>query len=360
MTIYLPTDVSGVAELHDRGLLKNLLDEAEARWIAAGARPAMVRERLQEPRKLLSDKALRPGRGKGLALFLGEAEYQHFQTHDAVPALVHVGPRYLLRPLIAQIDGGEHFWVLALSQEHVRLFSGTRDGVIQTPIPLLQGNLETTLNEQPVDRGAQMHLGGGTARSGVFHGQGGAPDHHKDELLRYFRNIDAAIKPVLKQHPGPLVLAAVESHAPLYRSANTFSQLLSQQVTGNADHWNTVELHSRAWALVEPHLHQARVEAVQDYHRLLGHGRAACDLRKVLSAAMEGRVETLLVTRDAQEWGAYHPNSQSLDLHESREAGDDDLVDLAAVETLRNGGKTYVVAPEQMPEQAEVAAVYRY
>jgi hypothetical protein len=41
-------------------------------------------------------------------------------------------------------------------------------------------------------------------------------------------------------------------------------------------------------------------------------------------------------------------------------AGDEDLLDLAAMYTLLRRGTVYAVAPEQMPDRTPAAAILRY
>jgi hypothetical protein len=59
-------------------------------------------------------------------------------------------------------------------------------------------------------------------------------------------------------------------------------------------------------------------------------------------------------------WGAFDPVTNKVELHEDAKAGDRDLLDSAAVQTLLNGGQVYAVQPEQMPVEAPVAALFRY
>jgi len=47
-------------------------------------------------------------------------------------------------------------------------------------------------------------------------------------------------------------------------------------------------------------------------------------------------------------------------LHEEAKPGDEDLLDLAAVQTLLNGGTVYAVELEKVPDGASLAAVFRY
>jgi hypothetical protein len=46
--------------------------------------------------------------------------------------------------------------------------------------------------------------------------------------------------------------------------------------------------------------------------------------------------------------------------HEQEQTGDDELLDLAAMHTLLHGGTVYGVAPEEVPDQQSIAAVFRF
>ena len=46
--------------------------------------------------------------------------------------------------------------------------------------------------------------------------------------------------------------------------------------------------------------------------------------------------------------------------HQNQEPGDQDLYDLAAVQTLTMGGTVYVVEPEDIPGGGNLAAAVRY
>ncbi|CAD5939922.1 hypothetical protein PCC9214_01853 [Planktothrix tepida] len=52
--------------------------------------------------------------------------------------------------------------------------------------------------------------------------------------------------------------------------------------------------------------------------------------------------------------------SNELNVHPEAEPGDDDLLNLAAVQTLLNGGIVYAVPPDSVPDEARLAAVFRY
>jgi hypothetical protein len=80
----------------------------------------------------------------------------------------------------------------------------------------------------------------------------------------------------------------------------------------------------------------------------------------VVAASRDGRVATLFVAADGQRWGTYDESRRRVELHERPTNGAEDLLDRAALETLLHGGTVFSLAPEEMPGEAEIAAVLRY
>ena len=48
-----------------------------------------------------------------------------------------------------------------------------------------------------------------------------------------------------------------------------------------------------------------------------------------------------------------------MDVHKTEKPGDEDLSNVAAVHVLLHGGTVYVVEPEDVPERAPLAAIFR-
>ena len=71
-------------------------------------------------------------------------------------------------------------------------------------------------------------------------------------------------------------------------------------------------------------------------------------------------METLIVPLGVQRWGRYDPESDSVRLDPEPTPWNDDLLNYAAVQTLLNCGNVYAVPQDQLPDQAEIAAIYRY
>jgi len=91
-----------------------------------------------------------------------------------------------------------------------------------------------------------------------------------------------------------------------------------------------------------------------------GTDLAADTLETILPAAYHGQVEVLFVAAGSQRWGRYDPSVNELCLHAEPESGDEDLLDLAAVQTFLNGGSVYAVAPDELPGSEPLAALLRW
>jgi hypothetical protein len=88
--------------------------------------------------------------------------------------------------------------------------------------------------------------------------------------------------------------------------------------------------------------------------------KVASSLREIVPAAISGRISTLFIDCRRSRWGQYDAASHSVVLHQQREPGDQDLVELAAVETMRNGGEVFDLRPEHEGAGEAAEALLRF
>jgi hypothetical protein len=272
--------------------------------------------------------------------------------------LLVVGERFHVKPLLPLLAGDGRFYILALSQNAVRLFEATRSSVAELPLDVPQ-RLDETLRPGQATSSLQAHSPMATGTT-VFHGQGGGGEELKENLLRFFRRIDRGVQPVLLGDTAPLVLAGVDYLLPIYREASRYPHLLLQGIAGNPEALRPEELHARAWALLEPHFAEARVRAEVRYQGLAGTGRTARDPGEAATAAWQGRVQFLFVAVDAQCWGRLDRETGHVAVHETPEPGDEELLDLTAVGTFLRGGTVYAGPAAGVPGGGPLAAILRY
>jgi hypothetical protein len=179
-------------------------------------------------------------------------------------------------------------------------------------------------------------------------------------VLRFCQQVDRGLVPALRGGSAPLVLAAVESVAAIYRQANTYRHLADAFVPGNPEGVSASDLHGRAWPLVESVMQGARASAIARFHAARGTGKATGDLVEALLAAADGRLDVLFVPIGVQQWGSFDEGARRAELHESAQPDDEDLLNVLAVRTLLAGGTVYAVLPDEVPGGAALAALLRY
>ncbi|MEA1935544.1 MAG: hypothetical protein U9M96_01835 [Thermodesulfobacteriota bacterium] len=364
VSIFMPTHRAGAETQQNPIRLRNLLRETEDCLIAGGLRAQEVEELLTPAHAILGNGLFWRHQSEGLAMFLSSEVFRHYRLPLGLKELLVVTDRFHIKPLLPTLSGDGQFYVLALSQNEVRLLQGTRQSVSEVDLAGVPENLADALQSDVFGKQLRSHTGasvGGGDRSAMFHGQGaGSEVPKKDNILRYFHQINNGLYELLKDKQEPLVLAGVDYLFPIYREANSYSHLLDEGITGNPEGLSAEKLHRQAWAIVQPYFQKAQEDAVALYRQSVGTGLTSYDVEEIVQAAYHGRVGTLFVAVGLQQWGAFDSDSNEVHLRREAEPGDEDLLDFAAIQTFLNGGDVYAVGPEKVPDNASMAAVFRY
>lgn len=363
VSIYMPTHRAGRETRQDPIRLKNMLREAEERLNEMGLSSRETNQLLEPAQRLLDDTTFWQHQSDGLAILSSSRAFRCYRLPLSFDELVVVTNRFHIKPLLALFACDGQFYVLALSQNEVRLLQGTRYGVDEVDLPDVPRSLAEALRYDDPERQLQFHTPtpvGAGGQAAIFHGHGVGTDDAKANILRYFHQIDRGVSRLIRGEQAPLVLAGVDYLLPIYRQANTYPQLLEEGILGNPEGLTGEELHDHAWAIVEPHFLKAQGEASARYRRLAGTDQASSKLAKVVAGAYQGKIEELFVALGVQRWGAFDPDAGRVLHHPEAEPGDEDLLDFAAIHTLLHGGTVYAVSPEEMPDETPVAAVFRY
>jgi hypothetical protein len=357
VSLYLPTHRAGRAVTEDRIRLKNLLAEATAEMASLECRAAL----LAPAQSLLDDADFWAHGDEGLVVLAEPHRTTVLRSPEPFDELAVVADRFHLKPLLREVATRRVFHVLAISHKHVRLLRATPAGASEVAVDDLPSGSADVL--QWDDREPQLHshgagrVGGGRVAA-AFHGQGGAKDVRTADAERYLHAVDRAVVGHLGVSGGPLVLAGVGELVADYRRISRYRSIVDGSVPGNPDELTISELHERASHLVESIPDRDRQAASEQF--VGGTGPTVDTVVEAVVAAAGGRVSAIFVPDDRTCWGRHDPHAGSADAHESRRAGDRDLFDVAAIETLRHRGEAFVVPAEQVPGSGEVAALLRF
>lgn len=365
VSIFMPTHRMGPETRQDPIRLKNALTEAEKKLQDLGQRAPEAKAFLEPAYRLLGLQDFWRHQGDGLAIFLSPHMFRRYRLPALFDELVVVTRRFHVKPLLALFAADGLFYIFALSQNGVRLLQASRHSVRAIELEEMPEGLSDALKYDVYEQSLQFHTQTAAPaapgrRAAMFHGQGGGDDDAKDRILRYFRQVDGGLRELLRDGQAPLVLAGVEYLIPLYLKANTYSHTLGEGITGSPEGLPDDELHARAWEIVEPLFLESQRKDFSRYRDLSAGPRASSDIRTVVQASREGRVETLFVARGERRWGTLAPEDGRIVLAEGPEAGMEDLLDLAAVQTILQGGTVHVLPAGDMEGQGPIAAVFRY
>jgi hypothetical protein len=363
VSIYMPTQRTGDVE-QGAIRLKNLVREAEEKLQVIGLRQPDAAHLLDRARELVDDILFWHHQSDGLALFLSEHVFTYFRLPYHPDETVVVATRFHVSPLLPLFAADGIFYVLGLSQNRARLVQCSRDGAREVTPDSVPGSMSDVLQYDEVSRNLQFRSGSSQGAAGrgnaMYHGHGEGKDVAKDNIVRFLREVDHGLHDTLKDERAPLLLAGVGYIRALYAEVATYPHLLAEGIEGNPDNLSPAELQSRGWSLVADHFSRERQTALAHFGEGAARGLTASRHDDVVLAAHDGRVSALFVGLGVRRWGQVSVDERRVEVHESFEPGDEDLVDATVVQSLLTGASVYVMPPSEVPNGEGIAALLRY
>lgn len=206
----------------------------------------------------------------------------------------------------------------------------------------------------------------GRGHRGRIHGSEG----QKVRMGQYTRHVDQALRPILGG-AVPLVLAANEPLASIYRSTATYAHLAPTTLRGNADTTPDADLAVQARSVLDG-LYADQLRAVHAvFEERSSQGRAASDVAGIARAATYGMIDTVLVDIDdalpgsVDDSGAVSFSDDGTNASEDAPAGADGPAGYGVLDEIvrrvwLNGGRVLAVRREDVPGGGPVAAILRY
>jgi hypothetical protein len=180
-------DANGVEKLRIK--LKNQLTSARRMLADAAGDPEAIAwfERTVDPHDMLAEGAIPSAQPSGLALFINEDMFQVFRTPCAFEDFTIVSARPHLIPLIEAVAEDKAFFVLAVSQEQVRLFQGAQGTFHELALPNVPKCLADVAGKQVVAAGRAVPLG----RQGVWRRKRGQVSRSRETRSRLKRSVSS-------------------------------------------------------------------------------------------------------------------------------------------------------------------------
>ena len=375
ISIFMPTHPFRSDWSQNPTRFKNLLREVRDQLREQDVRASEIDTLLEEGRRLLDRPGFWRGLSEGLAVFVTPGSFHAYRLPLPFDDVAIVEDRFHLKPLFPLIAANRRYYLLALSQNDVRLYQGTHQAISEVEAAEIPSDIVSAVQqyEEPPEQGLQSHTqrqdspsAGGRGSDQKQHGHGSSEDQSRepqDQIKRFFRRINKSVVDYIGGEDVPLVLAGVSEYLPIYESLNSYPYLVDHDlVSGNPEHLDRAELHEKAWGVVRAVLAETLEDELERFEDLYFENKelASDDFHEIIPACAYGRVETLFVPQGQYRWGRFDADTNTVAVHESQQPGDGDLLNYAALQSYLNGATVHVLPPEDMPGGRDVAATFRY
>ncbi len=363
VSILMPTTGVGAEYDKNRIRFKTLLRQTEKRLEELGLSGEERGDILGPARSLEGERPFWKACTRGLAVYASTGMFRTYRLPFETEERAAVGSRFITRPLVRLVAREDRYILLALGLGDNRLFEATPHSIREIPAENLPRGISDTLRYDVFEKHLQGHATARATGSGArmtFHGHGSSKQDRRSQVRRYVNSVADEISELLAGETAPLVVATLPHLLPDFRDACSYPNLSDGSVEVDPGHMQIEELHQRSLDPARAVLDRELDRALERYGDSAAAGEATSDADEVVLAAFDGRVDTLLLDDGARVYGRHQLDRHEVEVHDEPEDGDTDLVDLAAMKTLLQGGRVLPLPRERMPNRAPMAAILRY
>jgi Bacterial archaeo-eukaryotic release factor family 11 len=297
---------------------------------------------------LADDNAFWTRQAHSLAVFATPSGARTFQVANRLSPTVEVSDRFHVKPLLRSATFPQAAFVLALSQNAVRLVEVSPDAPpAEVGVPGMPSDAAGAAGKASIaDRSPDRRIQGSEGQ--------------KVRLRQYARRVEEALRPTLTGLDLPLILAGSEPLESIFRSVSTYPQLAREVIAGNPETKSDAELADASRRILDE-LYAGELRELRAlYEQRVPQGRASDDLAAIARAATFGAVDTAFVDIDETVPGFVDEADGALTLDDSDDAVNYGVVDEIARRVLLARGRVLAVRRDDIPGDGPAAAILRY
>lgn len=298
----------------------------------------------------------------GLAILANPQKCVVYRLPREVKELAVVADSLHIKPLIRFFQSADKYQLLGLSRSEFTLYEGNRYGFEKIEIdPKTPRTITEVLGEELTEPHLTHGPAGGSRGSSVFHGYGGKKDEIDKDMEKYFRYVDRfVLENYSKVSNLPLILVSLAEHHAVFKRISRNPYLMEEGIKDSYDSFNLEQLRENVWKIIEPlYLKKTKV-LVDSFGEAWAGSLGSNDLAQVARAALEGRVETLLVEANRIIPGKINIDTGRLEVGETKALDVGDILNDLAGLVYKHRGEVVVLPAERMPTDTGIAAIYRY
>lgn len=326
----------------------NFIREALGQLQELGLPKDAIAALVEELEDLAEDDGFWAKQAHSLAIFATPTFIRTYRLpNDLTPILV-VSDRLYLKPLFRAVTFPHSAFVLALSENAVRLVE------VDAGLP----PQEIRVADMPKDAASAAGLASikGRGHYRRLHGTEG----QNVRLTQFARKVDAALRPVLNGQEAPLILAATGRLASVFRQVNSYPHLLAHSIDDSPDRMTEGELAAAA----RPVLDESYKDEVAALHNLFsqraGESRVTTDISDAARAATFGAIQTLMVDIDAVVAGHVDDQTGAVTFADIEDVTAHGVIDEITARAFESGARILGLRREDIPGDSGLAAILRH
>ena len=348
VTIYVSTTPLTEAAQADRTSLKNLFKEALHQLEAVDTPKRSLWPMEAAIAEIEEDDEFWAHQANSLAIFLTPDSIRTYRLPSKLENQVHVSDRFHLKPILRAVTFPHDAYILAIGMGAVRLIEISAD---LPPHPVKVADLPKDMADAI---GRRSHV---ASRAKMR----GAEESSQNALLtRYARVVDEVLRPVLTGQERPLIIAAAEPMASIFRSVSTYPHTVDETLGGSADDTADHVLAPQARSVLD-RLYAAEIAALGElYATRENQGRATTDVAHAARAATYGAIDTMIVDMDAVIPGTVADEDGQVTFADAPSADTYGVVDEIVSRALKSGARVIAARQDDVPGKGVLAAILRY
>lgn len=363
LSLYLPTHRSHPENLQDPIRFQNLVKQLEE-TLSKQFSAVEVKELLEPFKALATNVEFWNHTLDGLAVLGTNDRFETIVLPVPVEELTVVADSFHTKPLRNYLQSTDRYHVLGVSLHDIHLFEGNRHSLVEVELaPGIPKTMTEALGEEMTEKHSTVasYGGSGGASVSMHHGHGGKKEEVDKDAERFFRIVSNAVFENYSKSSGlPLILAALPEHHHLFQSVSNNPLLMSKGIVANPKSVSMDKLIGMAWEVMEPDYLQKIEKLGNTFEQAKSKGTGSDSVAEVARAAVDGKIDTLLIEAERMVAGKIDKIAGTIEPGDIKDPRVNDLLDDIGEMVMKKGGRVMVVAPEKMPSQTGVAAVFRY
>jgi hypothetical protein len=297
---------------------------------------------------LLLDRDFWRWQSNSLAVFVNGTTLTTFRLANRLIGFTEVSDRFSITPLLRAATFSHTAFVLALAQNSVRLID----------VPPVLAAREMTVPDLPTDLKSTVALDLTNDRDTLAHLRNS--EDPKIRMLEFCQAIDRALRPILVNSHRPLIIAAAEPLASIFRSVSDYPHLAESVIAGNPEERSAAELAEAATPILDG-VHAADLAAqTARFEEGTSRDLIESSLDGVARAATSKSIDTLFVDIDHHIPGYIDELTGVITRSDAEDAHNYNVIDEIVRRALASDAKVIAVRGPDMPANGPVAAILRF